>query len=507
MSRGAAFTTIILGAALCFAVALARALSVPLSSDIAWQLHIAEVLARGGQLGRDVIEVNPPLAAWLEVPVVRLAGAFGVGAALGHEIAVLLLGLVSVGLVALAGERTMVLRAPARLVAFTLATALALALQAGLEVGQREQLAIMLVLPHFVLLAVRLEGATVPPWLAAVIGMSAGLGFALKPFFLLPLLMGEVLVVRGRGPRAAVRRPELVALATVFVAYALAILVIAPGWLVSARAFWPLYGAYRPATLYDVVTRQGVVIVIAALALAAWAVARRTVGTSSQLGNALAAALAGFLVAMLAQRKPWIYLAIPSGVLSLALLVTIVLETSGRVRSRAGRLARAILVLATALRVARYAWWVVHAPVLSVTDRTSLTDYTGLRAVLDSLPTGVTMAALSPTHGITFPLVQDVGATWTMRLPSLWPAISGAAQDDAHQDALRRLVTEDLERFHPDVLLVLTPRTTYRWLGPAAMRDWRAWLAQSPAGATALAPYREWRTVGEFSVWRREPGS
>jgi hypothetical protein len=505
VSRRAAFVVILLGAAVCFGVALARALSVPLSSDIALQLHIAEALARGAELGRDVIEVNPPLAAWLEVPVVRLAARLGIAPSLGHEVAVFLLGMLSVALVALAGSPLHALRTPWRLAGFSLSAALALALQPGLEIGQREQLAILLALPHFLLLTARLEGAAVSRRLAVVVGLAAGLGFALKPFFVLPLALGELLVLRRRGVRATLGRPEVLVIGAVFVAYGLAIVVAAPGWLESARAFWPLYGSYRPATLYDIVTRQGVVLVVATLALVAWLVARRAADPASHLGDTLAVALTGFLVAMLAQRKPWIYLAIPSGVLSLMLLVTVVLETAGRVQSRAGRLLRAVLVLGTALRVARYGWWLVHAPVPSVTDRTSLVDYTNLRTALDSLPSGTTMAALSPTHGVTFPLVQDLDAVWTMRLPSLWPAISGAAQDDAHQQWLRGIVVEDLERHRPDVLLVLVPRTTYRWLGPLAMRDWRQWLAESPAGAAALAPYRPWRTVGEFSVLRRDP--
>ena len=503
MSRGAALVTIVLAAALCFAVALARALAVPLSSDIAWQVQIAELLAHGGRLGRDVIEVNPPLAAWLEVPVVLLAGAVGASAAIGHEVAALLVGVVAVTLLAVVGARVSALRTSGRLLSFCIAASLALALQAGLEVGQREQLAIELALPYFLLLAARLEGARIHGALGWIVGIAAGLGFALKPFFVLPLLLGEFLLWRRRGRADALVRQELVAIGVVFAGYAIAVAVAAPGWLATAREFWPLYGAYRPATLYDVVTRQGVVLAIALVALLAWVSSRRAADPASQLGNALAAALAGFLVAMLAQRKPWIYLAIPSGVLSLMLLVAVVLETAGRVQSPAGRLARAALVLLTGLRVARYAWWLVHAPVLSATDRRALADYTGLRAALDSMPPGTTMAALSPTHGVTFPLVQDLEARWTMRLPSLWPAISGAAQDRATQDRLRSIVAEDIMRHRPEVLLVLVPRTTYRWLGPAAMRDWRAWLAELPEGASALAPYRPWLSVGEFSVWRR----
>ena len=502
MSRGAAFTAILLGATLCFAVALDRALSVPLSADIAWQLHIAELLARGGQLGRDVIEVNPPLSAWLEVPVVRLAGAIGVRAALGHEAAVLLLGTLSVMLLALAGEHVSALRTAGRLVVFSLTVALALAFQAGLEVGQREQLAIMLTLPYFVLLAVRLEGADVHPWLARTIGVAAGFGFALKPFFVLPLLLGELLLTRRRGLRCTVRRPEPMAVAVVFVSYVVAIAVVAPGWLADARTFWPLYGGYRPATLYDVATRQGVVIALALVALIAWTVARRRLGRG-ELANALAVALAGFLVAMLVQRKPWIYLAIPSGVLALAVLLALAFETSGQLSSRAGRLLRAVLVLLTALRALRYVWWMVHSPVVSLTDRAALVDYTRLRTILDSLPVGTTYASLSPTHGVTFPLVQDVGGEWAMRLPSLWPVMSDAAQDPATQARLRRLVVADLQRRSPQIILVLMPGSTYAWLGAPARRDWIGWLGESAEGRQALAPYARWRDLGEYVLLRR----
>jgi hypothetical protein len=231
--------------------------------------------------------------------------------------------------------------------------------------------------------------------------------------------------------------------------------------------------------------------------------AREAVDGHSQLGDALAAALVGFLLAMVSQRKPWIYLAIPSGVLSLVLLVTTVLETSGRVSTRAGRLARALLVLVTALRAGRYAWWLVHAPVIAVSDRMALADYTRLRMVLDSLPHGTSFAALSPTHGVVFPLVQDVGGRWTMRLPSLWSAMSGAARSPEIQAQLRQLVAQDIQRHRPDVLIVLVPGSVYSWLGPDARRDWIAWLRESPEGRQAVSPYRRWRDLGEFVLLRR----
>lgn len=507
MTRRPAIATIVLGSAVCFAVALARAGAVPLGPDVSWQLYVAGALLRGARLGRDIIEVNPPLAVWLGIPTVRFAALTGVSPAGAHGLSVLLLGLCSALGMAAVGRHVAILRRPSALVVLCLCTVLALALQPGYELGQREHLAILLVMPYLLLLAARLEHAHVASLLALGVGLAAGLGFALKPFFVLPLGLGLLQLRSERRSLDALLLPEVLGIAVVFIGYAMATAIAAPDWLEAAREFWPLYAAYRPATFHDIASRQGVVLVASGLALVAWVSTRRAVGRSSRLGDALAMALVGFVMVMLVQRKPWIYLAVPSGVLALALLVARSLETAGRVPTPGLRLLRAAMVVGAALRAGRYAWWLVHAPVVSVTDRAAVGNYTLLRSALDSLPAATTMASLSPTHGAVFPLVLDLRALWTMRLPSLWPAASGRAQDKASQDRLRRLVASDLDRGRPDVLLVLRPGGTYAWLGPESQRDWPRWLAQSPEGAAALAPYRPWRSIGEFIVLRRAPPS
>lgn len=505
MTRRAAFGAIALGAVAAFGVACAYTRSVPLNPDIAWQVYIAVALTRGAQLGRDLIEVNPPLAAWLDVPVVQLSAPLGLSPAFGHQLATMLLGLWSVLLVSLVGRVVAALQRSAALVAFSLACAVPLALHGGLEVGQREQIAILFSLPYFVLLAARLEGAHVSARLALAVGISAGLGFALKPFFVVPLALGELLLLVEHRSLRALFRIEMVGMASVFAAYPVAILLAAPEWLASAREFWPLYGGYRVATARDILARHGRILALALLALLAWALARRHIGRTSRLGDALAAGLAGFAMAMLLQRKPWTYLTLPSAVLAVALLMATVLETSGRMRTHAGRLLRATLVLLVGLRLAWYAVWLAFIAGTSLIYRTSLAEYEWLRSELDSLPTGTTFGSIAPTHGAAFPIVLDVEGTWVMGLPSLWPAMSASAQDATTQDRLRRLVADDLAQGRPEILLV--PNSDSPWLGPLAQRDWMGWLAQLPEGAAALAPYREWRRLGTFVVFRRDSGS
>src|SRR5207302_1198915 len=63
--------------------------------------------------------------------------------------------------------------------------ALALGAMPWMHVGQREQIVLIGSLPYCALVASRRERRTVSPFLAALIGIGAGLGFGLKHYFLI----------------------------------------------------------------------------------------------------------------------------------------------------------------------------------------------------------------------------------------------------------------------------------------------------------------------------------
>lgn len=49
----------------------------PGTLGIAWPLHVADRMLDGARYGRDVIEINPPLIAWLMLPVAWVARVAG----------------------------------------------------------------------------------------------------------------------------------------------------------------------------------------------------------------------------------------------------------------------------------------------------------------------------------------------------------------------------------------------------------------------------------------------
>ena len=100
------------------------------------------------------------------------------------------------------------------------------------EFGQREHLLLIAVFPYLALSSQRLASERSVGFFAALmIGMIAGLGIALKPYFLaVPLLVEIVVQVLGRR-RVALFRAENVAIGLVFLAYGLSLLFLGQAYL------------------------------------------------------------------------------------------------------------------------------------------------------------------------------------------------------------------------------------------------------------------------------------
>ena len=94
--------------------------------------------------------------------------------------------------------------------------------------GQREHLMLMLILPYAFAAAIISEGEQVPRALALLTGIMAGVGFALKPYFVPAFLGLEIYLACRRGP-GSVQGPGLGR--DIFSGYASAVLVLTPEYL------------------------------------------------------------------------------------------------------------------------------------------------------------------------------------------------------------------------------------------------------------------------------------
>src|SRR5687767_5696260 len=203
--------------------------------DAAWYLYVVRRLWEGATLYHDVIDTNPPLIVWASAPPVLAGWLTGISVPAAFKVYVFAFGVATLLAIDAIVRRTW------RDHRFLLVTGAAFVTLPFVksDFGQREHFAVLLTLPYVVAAAAR--PVALPMAARVVIGLAAGLGFAIKPHFAAAWLAVEMLAWRREG-RSAFRRTELLAAAAACGGYALAVLLVTPEYLEIAGQVRRVYG-------------------------------------------------------------------------------------------------------------------------------------------------------------------------------------------------------------------------------------------------------------------------
>ncbi len=502
------------------ALAVAAQLAQPLASDVSWNLFAGARVLDGAAIGRDVVELTPPVILWIEALVAGFGRLVGLPGPAAQTVGVALLALASAWATAALVRRYGLAasgRGPLCLVLILL-----LVLVPGADFGEREHLALLLALPYVVLVAARLEGAAVSLSIAIGAGIAAGLGLSIKPQQgVIWAVLVVIAAVRVRSVRV-LRRPEHVAIAATGALLLAAYGGFAPAYWPALRVLGPSYGPYlhlgyvETALLSDG-SRLPLFALLAYLALRR-AGPRGEHAPAPPLERALVLAIGVTWVAAVLQAKGWRYHFLPALILAALLLVLLAVDLSPR-----RRLARRIYHAAA---IAAVGWLLIRATADTLDRAVHPRDarfapFPGYHALVSELRRAHVgrLLVLSSNLGTNFPLAVASGATWTSRYPSLW-VLAGVherelsrgrvpvppAPDDQTRAERRLLeaVAEDLERGAPDVILELRPgRSDAPW-GGAMLIPYMSYLRRAdPRLARDLAGYRYTGDAGVFRVWQR----
>jgi hypothetical protein len=184
-------------------------------------------MLRGARPYVDLVEANPPLILWLNTIPVTIAHLFAVSSGTVFNAMVLGLAVVSVWWCAILlkeifPEASRLRHAMVLLLLFAL---LPLSRE---DFGEREHLLLILVLPY-VLLTVRWIGDDEPaPRGSLLAGLAAGVGIALKPYFIALWIALEALALLHRRPGRPWLRLESAMIVTVGLGYLLAVVLWTP---------------------------------------------------------------------------------------------------------------------------------------------------------------------------------------------------------------------------------------------------------------------------------------
>ena len=496
---------------------LAADLARTARADMSFLLYAAGRLLDGAELYRDVVEINPPLIVWLNVPIVALARAAGISELRLYPLAVTALMALLLGYCARIARRYALTEEPELRRWFLLVLALALFPLAREDYGQREHLVLGLVVPYLLLVVARRRSVPVPSAEAAAIGCLAAIGFALKPHFVLVWIALEGLRRWRRTVPSAIA-PESAAVPIVIAAYVAVVYLATPAYFNVVALLGPLYARYLHAPFLEllVLSPGAALVLFAALAL----IALRRRLPDSAFAVTLAIGMLACLLAAAAQQKGLRYHFYPAFGLAfvlVAVLARLPLSRGSPIERLYSAAARAAAI---AVGVVALGGTAITASGGSPQERAKRAELNELVQLVKARAGGRPLAVLSYHMESAFPLVSYAGVPLATRFHHLWiipasywdsltsPApirFHSVQEMSAAERWLNQAVRDDLLAARPDLLIVLRPARDTVPNGPRRVHYVR-YFNRQPELAEFFTHYRLARQIGEFDVYERAGG-
>ncbi len=500
-----------------FAVSSLLQFRVHLNHDVAWVVHSAGWLLEGKTFGEDIVEPNPPLIWYLSVPAAVASRLFSIAEPTSfrcyfYVVSALLLFLTWRALRPLreAGQAPV---AAAMLLTLAYCTLIA----AGRYFGQREVLTTMLVLPYLLVVASRSVGERPALWLALLSGALAGLGFSMKPYFLLSPVFVEAWHALKQRELRSLFRAESVALACCVGLYAASIFLVTPAYAFSVVPM--VQSIYWAFEVESVRVLSGLLpsAFLLSVALAFLPFSHKAV---RPYFATVILAVGGFAGAYLIQWKGYAYHAFPVSAL-LTIVVVLVIGSALQNADKLGASSRAVLnayrfglmallVMVFALQFDGIVSWY---RVANMSDGAFGVQTERLIDVANQHAAGDTIYAFSTHPYPGFPVACHSRARWGSRMNSQFviPAVvkrperASFGADRGLDEAIafqRRVVVEDFLKNKPEVVFVDTSEARHA-IGTADF-DFIAFFTSDREFAAIWKGYREVEPINAIRVFIRD---
>lgn len=486
-----------LSLAIIGALAIIAQLSVYPNHDVSWILWGAQKMLDGAEWGRDIIEPNPPLAWYLAMPSILLANSLGLSIVVSFQITVIAAAFVSIfafgNLIADGTDTDRSIRCLPMIVA-----AIFLLLLPYRDFGQREHLMLIAVLPYLGLVALRCNGGNASRSKALAIGVTAGLGLALKPYFLAVPFLVEITALVLVRRWSFVLRCETLAIAGTIGIYVLSIFVFNQNYLhdvvpLAQSIYWSFNIPWNAVIMQIAV--PGCATIFSIL------ISKRN---NLVLPSIISASVLGFAVSCIIQSKGYTYHILPVSAGSAILLASILSLPRITIMSRLiSWLFLGLMLLQGAAQTGK--WLLLNAPQGNRTIET--------RKLIDQIEHHANhgrflVVAVHPFPA--FPTALYVNAKYVSRTNSQWflPAVvqlRGRGKDgretlSAAERHAREFILYDLASL-PDLVIIDT--NSARHTVSARNFDFLAFYREDPRFRSAWRLYREIAPINQYRLFVR----
>ncbi|OGT05871.1 MAG: hypothetical protein A2103_05600 [Gammaproteobacteria bacterium GWF2_41_13] len=301
--------------------------------DNACLIQFAKELLQGRHYFKDTLEPNAPMAVYIYMPVLLIAHITSISIVVALELYVLTL----IALVLLLARRLLLTLPKAARLILLCAIAAGLLIVPSVELGQREHFMVIFVLPYLLASAFLLSRTEfkLPLTLSLLIGALAGIGFAIKPYFIITFLMMECCILFHRKKWFSFCRSEVWVILAVQVIYLYSLFLITPEYLtyivpMSIKVYYAT--AVKPLTTPMTPVFLICLLIFCANCFVPWITAEVTA-----LRKMLLVSLLAFLLIYLLQQTYWYYHSLPAFTVSLMMLALLIYEQVIAMRKTSGQ--------------------------------------------------------------------------------------------------------------------------------------------------------------------------
>lgn len=487
----------------------------PINHDTAVLLYISKAWLSGSRLYVDAIDINTPLVFVVHLLPEAIARLTGIQ---GTTILVALLGLGIAGSFITCRKVLAASLDPAHATADALLPLLLLFLlivYPNNMFAQREHMMLVLAMPYLLVASGRADGEQLSTRLKIATGIMAGIGFAMKPYFLGIPLFVELYVASQLTLRRSLADPSPWAVFAICVAHGLFAIIVTPEYftiaLPLARAFYSEVSQWSMIDLAISANLGPPTFILPLLGITAFVAVR------SHMARIIFLAGVGGLVSAYAQGKGWPYHALPAQAFTLLLVGVIIAHVMDHVVWPKRRDTRPAKLFAAALMLLVFYQEGLHSRPFFKQLEYKGSDLQRLMHVVKQEARNDRMLVLSPGIYPMFPLLNYLNMKMTMRFESMWllqgaysgcqefaPLYNSPDTMSRAEEFVFRSVAEDFYKKKPSLLIVDNVPGIPRCQGEAF--NYLDYFSRNPLFAKRFEDYDRALDLDRYTIYRRRDG-
>ena len=481
----------------------------PINGDTGFFVHAGSLMLNGARLYRDIVEPNAPTPYLFGA----MCAALGRMVGLAPETAFLIMFALIILFVIYRTNRILSQLLPHQSYAapmLTVVVTYCLLPSVTYMFGEREHMLTCLILPW--LFASSSDADVRTRRERIVDGLMAGIGIAMKPYFIAAYCMVQLMNLVSRQRRAQVFRLDNMLIAAVVTVFVVITIVFFPDYLFVVRMALAdhNFGNYRfnslpknyLQTLLGFSLNSTIFLLIAASVLSVTSDSQQPL---SKIRNLLLGAGWAMALVMIYQREGYPYHYIPIGVMAILAFATLFLDGSRSLGPTARRYLLYALIGA-----------IVARGIVQGTQRHEMATRTGpLLPLVTREARGKPVLVLSTSLWAGSPLLAYAGANLAWRFPLLW-TLRGfypekPAADNPHpyrsreeMDVYERYLLDSLNEdvhLHPPQLIIVETGDPHDQFGEIDL-DYLDYFLRDPRFAQFFSKYEKLAVITRYTLYR-----